>query len=98
MLLCSVTKALVGCYGIIYNIKEILYSNASRFEIDDGGSILTVFVQMHFITRWQKDIHIKQFFLSMSPPLALFKDDSNALAATNTSRADSEFATPTSVK
>lgn len=34
----------------------------------------------------------------MSPPLAVFKDDSDALAATNASRADSEFATPTSAK
>lgn len=96
MLLGSVTKAPVCCYGIIYNTKEILNSNASWF--DDGGSILTVFVQMYFITRWRKDIHIKQFFLSMSPLLAVFKDDSDALAATNASRADSEFATPTSVR
>lgn len=34
----------------------------------------------------------------MPPLLAVFKDDSDALAATNASRADSEFASLTPVK
>lgn len=42
-----------------------------------------------------QDIHIKQFFLSKFPSLAIFKDDGDALAATNASWADSIFAAPT---
>lgn len=51
---------------------------------------------MFFYNQVLQDIHIKNFSKFML--LTIFKDNSNALAATNASWADSIFAPPTSVK
>lgn len=64
------------------NTKEILNSNALSFEIHVHDVILRL-LECFFYNQVLQDIHIKNFSKFML--LTIFKDNSNALAATNAS-------------